>query len=365
MLDWAQLEINIRQLLHRHGGNEPNINIEFLPGTIEQFTEPPQSGPGQPGVSQLESISLDDKLPMGFSVGIVGERGGGTAGGFGHAHSEWSDQEGNDLKNDKEKQEMNVMVKGEPSKFLQESIELHCHDIEQDHSILRIIEKLPLRLGKVGPTSGRLLFEGRIYDWAFIELSDPMSQKLFRPNPTPKAPDNQTPQRYLKNVIFAPVRSTVAPFGKLEVGGYYFKKGRTTGVTAGVCNGLLAYCNWPAARDRLRYDEFGNLVKVEKGITEEYVIFSKNCGILVHTQDTFALAGDSGSFVLNARFEDLRLVIRGSDGEVWPHGWPDIHVSAGLAMCMSDVEKSVELRTTPRDADSKAIGPPAILGLPE
>ncbi|KAJ5101364.1 hypothetical protein NUU61_003586 [Penicillium alfredii] len=34
-------------------------------------------------------------------------------------------------------------------------------------------------------------------------------------------------------------------FSVLQKNCYYVKRGRTTGVTAGICNGTLALCNWP------------------------------------------------------------------------------------------------------------------------
>lgn len=59
-------------------------------------------------------------------------------------------------------------------------------------------------------------------------------------------------------------------FGSLQAGDYCVKNGRTTRVTAGICNGSKAYCNWKFDE---RYNPSGVVMATEA--TEEFIIVTE------------------------------------------------------------------------------------------
>lgn len=89
-------------------------------------------------------------------------------------------------------------------------------------------------------------------------------------------------------------------FGELENGAYHVQVGRTTNVTAGICNGTLAFCNW-VQRDQIHCGENGNEVRVASDRTEEYVIVDKQTEQRNDTQSSFCAAGDSDLSFLTVR----------------------------------------------------------------
>lgn len=60
-------------------------------------------------------------------------------------------------------------------------------------------------------------------------------------------------------------------FGVLTAGEWYYKVGKATGLTAGICNGTRVSCHWNN-RDRQRFDFLGNKVIVSLEVTEHVVI---------------------------------------------------------------------------------------------
>ncbi|KAJ5968778.1 hypothetical protein N7501_005026 [Penicillium viridicatum] len=66
--------------------------------------------------------------------------------------------------------------------------------------------------------------------------------------------------------------SVLNEFGSLWAGDYCVKNGRTTRVTAGVCNGPKAYCNWKSGQ---RYNPSGNLVDMTTEATEGFIIVTE------------------------------------------------------------------------------------------
>jgi hypothetical protein len=77
--------------------------------------------------------------------------------------------------------------------------------------------------------------------------------------------DNPDMNTLNEGPILVPVGTHLEEFGK---GRWYCKVGRTTGFTAGLCNGLTASIQWDSP-DRTRYDENGKQVVMREGITRE------------------------------------------------------------------------------------------------
>jgi hypothetical protein len=77
--DWASLERAMIQIICSHCTDDIDINIEFLPGTLSNNTEALQESE-QPGLSQVRTITAEGKMGKRFSIGLLGERGGGMEG---------------------------------------------------------------------------------------------------------------------------------------------------------------------------------------------------------------------------------------------------------------------------------------------
>ncbi|OQD63740.1 hypothetical protein PENPOL_c009G06380 [Penicillium polonicum] len=81
--------------------------------------------------------------------------------------------------------------------------------------------------------------------------------------------------------------SRLNELSSLQKDTYYIKKGRTTNVTGGMCNGVVAVCNW-----KTRYDINDNTVDGKDLRTEEFTI--------IGVQGSFLESGDSDSFVVDS-----------------------------------------------------------------
>lgn len=415
--DWANLGNGLKRTL-RGFSHGTSINIEFLPGSIDDFSADAE----KPGLSQVESMQTNGKMEIGFSMGLVGERGGGTAGGFvtlthndvvrygiltNHHTVSHSIQENNtqvdangcsfllpeataietqyfagkdidatkvdvdeyirDMQIELEKfeqwQQQHVMKNGETSSSLQETIEGYTQMIDMYRKKKSVADRMPLSLGRVALSSGKLVLDKRIHDWAFVELSSTTFATIYGPNIMPEVPVNERPSKYGKKLDLNAVARTLTRFGQLKPGEYYLKKGRTTGVTGGKCNGVLACCSWEG-RGKIRYDIKGREVQMSDAVTEEHVVVSKKTFQSVHIQSEYSSPGDSGAFLIDASGNVCGLLYGSVTGLCGPEGGRDYYAGAGLAMCMSDVVSSVGLRTTRRDQEGNVIESPAVLGLP-
>ncbi|KAJ9218307.1 hypothetical protein DTO166G4_173 [Paecilomyces variotii] len=420
--DFAVLEISLRRQV------TTEITIEFLPGGMSLSSPEPKQKEAQkssPGVTFLSRMRCDSRIEMGCSIGVRGERGGGTMGVFvtltenglvrkgvltnyhvvqppssadedvklladrhGSAISrpdqtqvdvlyfaekdiEATLQDANEhvasLEKEVQKlraeQEERAAVGARIHPYMETRLGINEKALAETKEKLAVVKSIPLPIGKVLVSSGKSIVSKKIIDWAFVEAASP---EVFGSNTMPHIPLKKLPSMYGHHLAVAPEGSVLGPFGKLEKGAYYVKVGRTTGLTAGICNGTLAYCNRPK-EDQLRYDEQGNEVNVASNLTEEYVILDKSTGEPMHAQTSFCVSGDSGSFVLDNMGQICGLLYGELSGACGPPGGPiteTIYVHAGLATSMSDVIQSVQYRTTPRDGNGVATGTPAILGLP-
>lgn len=156
------------------------------------------------------------------------------------------------------------------------------------------------------------------------------------------------------------------PFGAITPGEWYFKCGRTTDITAGLCNSVEAYCNWSEDEDQNMPPQHGSYY------TEEFVILSKKneTGVTGHasSQGTFCSPGDSGSFIINKSGEFRGLLYGEVTGLCGPSNTDPItrrlYVCAGLVSCMTRVViPSLEEKTTCLDQFGRRIHGPAVLEL--
>ncbi|GIC91428.1 uncharacterized protein Aud_007871 [Aspergillus udagawae] len=225
------------------------------------------------------------------------------------------------------------------------------------------VTSMPHLMGRVTATSGKAILGKRISDWAFVQMNDAAIEKFFRPNHMFPVREDQQPGRYKAGESLAPsAGETLTDFGPLVEGDVYFKMGRTTGVTTGVCHGTRAICHW---KDSIRYDLIGNENGLSVTTTEEYIIVSKRLDSAEHTQASFAEDGDSGSIVIDTDGNVCGLVYAGFSGKCGPPGNEHSYVNAGLVTPITEVAQSVKLLTVRKDKDNKIISAPAELGLPQ
>lgn len=194
------------------------------------------------------------------------------------------------------------------------------------------VERMPHILGEVKFVSGKLFRDRQVIDWAFVQLSKEAERQCFRPNRMFAIPPAVLPQRLIPRPPLMNIQehNVLNEFGTLRAGDYCVKNGRTTGVTAGICNGPRAYCKWKSSDER--YDPDGNQVNMNSVATEEFIIVGVESQ-LVHSQTAFCLDGDSGSFILNRH------------GAVTGLLWGGVlyqNLNIGLASSMSDVLESME-----------------------
>ncbi|KAK2779183.1 hypothetical protein FQN53_001506 [Emmonsiellopsis sp. PD_33] len=387
----------------------------------EDTAESSGVGKGRNGVSQLPVVTDDQRVGMGFSIEIRGDMGAGTAGGFVTLTQDGTtrtgiltsyqfvrpatpseaaaraDAHGSSPANvdgvaieffapqdvDRTKEALDGALTLDEAKLedfrvrrknQREMRGTHNPNVRKAMRKARrscavatrttsFLEQMPLPLGRVVASSGKLLYEDKIHDWAFVEFANTSLKDTFQSNHLSELPLGHRPLDYglqIPETISDELSFT--SFGTLTKGDFYAKRGRSTGLTGGQSNGVLVNCNWQE-RDWLRYDENGKQVKAEAGHTKEHVIFTKNTLSKSVAQKSFAEPGDSGSFIVSANSEVCGLLYGELTSFTGPpeDGYP--YIGAGLAMCMSDVLRSIELRTAPRDANGTQTGPGAVLGL--
>ncbi|MCJ1346602.1 hypothetical protein MMC31_004820 [Peltigera leucophlebia] len=174
-------------------------------------------------------------------------------------------------------------------------LEVQEDELDMYKKQLDKLKRLPTVLGDVVTSSGNALSPSMaLLDWAIVQVP---SSKVPQPPPN-KLPStdevarsgksardygvNDQPYRRL------PSREYVGGFSKIEKGSWYFKIGRTTGITTGICHGIEVDVG---RQGEVRYDHSGKKVILGKYSTRELVIMSST--------GTFSEPGDSGSFVFN------------------------------------------------------------------
>ncbi|KAJ5931667.1 hypothetical protein N7516_006156 [Penicillium verrucosum] len=150
------------------------------------------------------------------------------------------------------------------------------------------VEMMPHVLGEVKFTSGKQLRGGRVLYWAFIELSKHAENQFFRPNRMFKIAPFLLPGQLLPAhpPMMIQEHRVLNEFGSLQAGDYCVKNGRTTRVTAGICNGSKAYCNWKFDE---RYNPSGDLVVMATEATEEFIIVTEESQLDARWRWTFGL----------------------------------------------------------------------------
>ncbi|KAI4158436.1 MAG: hypothetical protein LQ342_007434 [Letrouitia transgressa] len=157
------------------------------------------------------------------------------------------------------------------------------------------MEKLPYLFGQTLVLSGREMSQQRkILDYAFVRCKDPQKTKppFFNPqygHNQPTVDRVKTPRFYSDSTeAYVPHMKNFKLRGMSTIAKdcWYFKKGRTTGLTTGICNGVETYLRSFKPRCLLEY-------------SEEFVILNSPRDRPDAKQANFAQEGDSGSLVID------------------------------------------------------------------
>lgn len=402
--DWPELEYRLSACMRGVGALD--MQVEFLPGGCFR------SMAGAPGVSFRDRLTDAGFPKADSSIGVKGELGGGTLGGFIQLEREnlvhngfltnfhvvqpsanvasHKAQKGVERFGDpyfsrvldskgtevfylaRKDVDASVQETQEAITGTQELLDNLTADIEQRELIGRrvpphyddlvstyteelaswrrqfgVFNSMPTRLGRVLTSSGCAVDEHRrVLDWAFVELQDPKAKEHMQPNFLPSLALNLLPSRFIDGADdrIRLIRH-VTSIAIMKPGEWYMKNGRTSQVTAGVCNGTAAYLQWPES-EKPRYNLNGEEVESPKGAeTKELIILSKARKAVVTQQASFCLSGDSGSWVINAQGHLCGLLFGEVTGWCGPSNEGSVYVNAGIVSCMSTISDSVCVKT--------------------
>lgn len=131
-------------------------------------------------------------------------------------------------------------------------------------------------------------------------------------------------------------------FGEIDKGRWYFKIGRSTGLTIGVCNGTGAEVQ---RAERVRWDEGGNKVLLDCTTTRELVILGKSNDASKGNAQSFSEAGDSGSFIFDQAGQVAGLMYGQLTEYLGPQDRNRLYVNAGLVPSMIENIASIKAKT--------------------
>lgn len=429
--DWNTLMVNLKSIINMAIPPKSSvaIEVEFLPGgtgflEYESSDDEEQDGDeieddegkGMPGINLASQLS---KTPwMGMSIGVDGEQGGGTLGGFvelnvaGTMHrgflTNWhvvqpprsaaastrkasvrhgtnyycssdptrvgvhylatkdvqSTKEGlgsalteatKGLQHEEADNNTRVLCGAKPSRGHTMRREIRLQDIADCQEKLSLMDTLPASIGRVIASSGRSTAEreglAHIIDWAFVEV-EKTSSHLVGQNKLPLKSEILDPQVWgIAERLVVPEVAT--DFGKLEGGRFYYKVGRTTGLTCSICHAVQAY----VPGEHIRYDDKGRCVRVrDKGkATLEWILVGGPDA--EKKQSSVCQPGDSGAFIIDSEGKVSGLMYGNLQNYCGPQDHRKCYVCAGLATSMDIVIDAIQARTAKKDEEGQITGP--------
>ncbi|KAI9368745.1 hypothetical protein BJX61DRAFT_522498 [Aspergillus egyptiacus] len=395
--DWAALAVEIKLQLPPDDPVSMQIEVEFLPGFISELAtaQPePRPKPTHDGIPLPYSMTADGVPLPGTSITAMTERGGGSLGPFvtlTNGDRSWrcaltnhhvvrpplgtspsatngtrydvawfapKDAETTrwyleaNLTNAKKEleaaEEERAVLEACDQKVparVSKTIDGCMETISDAERKLAVVRQMPIKLGETLASSGRTIADNKIADWALIEL-DAETLKGDSSNHVNKMPFIPTTLRSFDPTIPGSTSrpceegEVLTEFGTLREGSWYCKTGRTTHLTAGICNGVSTYCNW-STENRQRWSKdcsSRQLLVDEDGITEEWAITAGGVGPNPKRQDIFCDAGDSGAGIIDVKGRVCGLLYGGITSLC---GRSQDQVS-GLCSSMDDVRRWVE-----------------------
>lgn len=377
--NWADIALRLATEIR-----SSDIGVEFLPGDLCFLGD---------ATSQYSRMNVDGLPQMGDSIGVVGEKEGGTLGflatlkvgeeehrgfitnhhvvrpaanadpqtvkeasqvGFSFsrqsAHTQVihfypddiseSAKEAQTVLDETESQLRRLEWSKEKRLMAEEEIQSSLQlRIDQTNGLVdiaklktRAIERMPTSLGKAVLSSGDLMQGSRVIDWAFARFHDEVANLCTAPNRMPDIPVS------LRQGITMqwPAGAPLIEFGELVEGEWYCKVGKTTDMTAGFCNGVKFSCNW-TGKERNPFDLGGNPIHVDPDVTEEFVFEHSADGV-------FCMPGDSGSAIID-RFGRICGVVYGATKRYsGPDSISRVGLFAGLGMPIGDMRHTADAR---------------------
>ena len=259
--------------------------------------------------------------------------------------------------------------------------------LDSIESATRICSSMPRAMGAILFSSGRgLSATGYILDTAFVkvpEADSAMWNHCLDSNKLPKSTAaglfKKLPGDYShrtdgkEDVYLEP--SAITGIGPLIKGNWYFKIGRTTDITTGICHGTEAYVNLGGMRTK--YDTLGRRGAYEDvGFTTEYVILGSQTKA-DEGAHLFSDSGDSGSFIIDHNGQVVAKLFGFIKSMCGPSLSADYDVKkggnigtyyaspTGLVTPMDRIVKDIELMTAPKNPTTgQRTGSGAVLDLP-
>lgn len=220
-------------------------------------------------------------------------------------------------------------------------------DIAETEEKIRLPNVLPAPIGRVIVSSGRSMAGkdrlAHVLDWAFVEVEE-SSSHLVGQNKLPPRNVILDPKVWnLADILVVPEIAT--DIGKLEGGKFYYKVGRTTGLTHGICHGAQAY----VPGEHIRYNEKVKPVRVrDKGkATMECILVGGPDD--EKKQSSVCQPGDSGAFIVDADGKVSGFMYGNLQNYCGPPGQRKGYVGAGLATSMEVVIEAIRLKTSRKD----------------
>ena len=415
--DWVVLRWRIESIMNKQDSPLAKVNVEFMPGKWGYLL---------PKSEETGGISFADTfkpLPhLGTSIGVEGESGGGSLGGFfklachGREHTgfltnshvtqptetfrenvikeyHWfgcgylssknhparsniSYFAAKDVSATRTAVEEQLQAGARRIKDLEQQlcerealenplgnlllskteIENNQHELQTMRSVLM---DMPRRLGQLLCASGRAVTDtNQILDWAFVEIPREIQAKfnvghgnLLPQGNAPGLLGNHPKEygcsaEYISGLKNFPIQG----FSKVEKGEWYYKVGRASGITTGICNGTETHFNLNGAPVHVLHDKAGTvqrMVKMDKNTVNELVVLnSKSAHHMAFRQNSFCRAGDSGSLLIDAKGYIAGLIFGSLTGQCGPIDDGGRYVEAGLVSDINTVKASIAARTT-------------------
>ena len=229
-----------------------------------------------------------------------------------------------------EKKKEDFVAMGKTIRAHDEEALQDCYDRVKDaERTLEICESLPLELGTMAYASGRALnSDDHIIDFAFVEIPESNTavyEHATSANALPSDDDRfflthwPTNCQYARNVHRIRNTDISSPWflsthiensqeeetmGDVSKGQFYFKKGRTTDITGGMCHGTEIFIKINPESKKSKYDKAGKKVKYDAPTySVEYVFIASHqfgpIGNDNYTPGNFSQEGDSGAIIIN------------------------------------------------------------------
>lgn len=450
--DWGTLYANMRSLLNPASGSQTEeIGVQFIPGYCHQSL-PKQSSPNPQEVEtggRSFRTTLGQFPQMGSSIGVNGELGGGTLGGYmsltrgdkvfrgfltnSHVIAP-AERAGTELTRrfevhgvtlqdgveDKIRSKVHWMAikdiyatrkdivdertyhqrsladaiaKKEENEEIGRKVIVETNTINNSRRELHLLDKvspicdrMPEPMGSVLFATGRALSPStHILDTAFVCIPSSDKYKYDACGTDNHLPSNNSSSLAgkLPNDYGSTQRYNNPPqvigFGPLIKGNWYFKRGRTTDLTAGICHGTEAYIS--LGGDRRKYNNSWEKGRYEAvGYTEETIILSAGLEVSPGREDlkNFSEPGDSGSLIIDHHGQVVGQLFGVVHGCCEPPDQstagtvPDLSAKTankgvyyasrtGLVTPIDRILEAVKKMTIPRDASGRQIGEGAVL----